>query len=131
MIIIASNGLEVIDNRPEAEIANSNRQHFEERYANEQKHKLAEQLKRNKHPFAARLMSACGMLQKGDSNMYQFGSNEYGNKGGFKITCQCGREARIVPIHCRDNEKLKITLEIRCVCGNKYGATIHEEGRIK
>ena len=32
MIIIASNGLEVIDNRPEAEIANSNRQHFEERY---------------------------------------------------------------------------------------------------
>lgn len=62
MIIIASNGLEVIDNRPEAEIANSNRQHFEERYANEQKHKLAEQLKRNKHPFATKLMSVCGML---------------------------------------------------------------------
>lgn len=63
--------------------------------------------------------------------MYQFGSNEYGNKGEFKITCQCGREARIVPIHCQDNEKLKIMLEIRCVCGNKYGATIHEEGRTK
>lgn len=62
MIIIASNGFEVIDNRPEAEIANSNRQHFEERYANEQKHKLAEQLKRNKHPFATKLMSACEML---------------------------------------------------------------------
>ena len=49
--------------------------------------------------------------------MYQFGSNEYGNKGGFKITCQCGREARIVPIHCRDNEKLKITLRFGAFVG--------------
>lgn len=33
--------------------------------------------------------------------MYQFGSNEYGNKDGFKVICnKCGREARIVPIHC-------------------------------
>lgn len=64
--------------------------------------------------------------------MYQFGSNEYGNKDDFKVICnKCGREARIVPIHRHDNEKLKITLEIRCVCGNKYGATIHEEGRTK
>lgn len=63
--------------------------------------------------------------------MYQFGSNEYGNKDGFKITCQCGREARIVPTHYHDNGKLKIALENRCICGNKYGATIHEERRTK
>lgn len=64
--------------------------------------------------------------------MNEFGSNEYGNKDGFEITCQCGRQARIVPIHhwCYNGD-FKITLEIRCICGNKYGATIHEERRIR
>ncbi len=61
--------------------------------------------------------------------MMKFGTDEYGNKDGFKVICQnCGKEARIVPIHYRNrtNEKLeKIILEIRCPCGNKYGATIH------
>ena len=66
LYIIASNGAEVIDCRPEAEIADTNRQHFEERYAREQKRKLAEQLKRNKHPFAQKLLSSCGLLQKGE-----------------------------------------------------------------
>ena len=61
MIIIASNGYEVIDNRPEAEIAASNRQYLEERYNREQA-KLAEQLHKNKHPFAQKLLSACGLL---------------------------------------------------------------------
>lgn len=61
MIIVASNGLEVIDNRPEADIAASNRQYLEERYAREQT-KLAKQLKKNKHPFAQKLLSACGLL---------------------------------------------------------------------
>ena len=63
MIIVASNGCEVIDNRPEAENADSLAKHFENRYAREQKCKLAKRLKRNKHPFAEKLMSACGMLQ--------------------------------------------------------------------
>lgn len=62
MIIIASNGTEIIDNRPEAQLADSLAKHFEERYANERQRKLAEQLKKNKHPFATKLMSACGML---------------------------------------------------------------------
>lgn len=62
MIIIASNGYEVIDNRPEAEIAALNRQYLEERYIREQERKLTEQLKRNKHPFAQKLLSACGLL---------------------------------------------------------------------
>ena len=60
--------------------------------------------------------------------MREFGTNEYGNKEGFLIKCnQCGKEARLVPTHhYDDNHKLeKITLEIRCTCGNKYGATIH------
>ena len=59
--------------------------------------------------------------------MREFGTNEYGNKNGFKIVCQhCGKEARIVPIsHINDNHKTeKLVLEIRCVCGNKYGADI-------
>lgn len=60
--IIASNGTEVIDSRPEAEIANANARSFEERYANEKQRKLAEQLRRNKYPFAKKLLSACGLL---------------------------------------------------------------------
>ena len=62
MIIIASNGIEVIDNRPEAQISASNRQYLEERYAREQQRELAEKLHKNKHPFAKKLMSACGLL---------------------------------------------------------------------
>ena len=62
--------------------------------------------------------------------MEAFGTNEYGNKDGFKvICCRCGKEARIIPTHhYKDGEYVnpeKITLELRCTCGNKYGATIH------
>lgn len=62
------------------------------------------------------------------SNMRAFGTEEYGNNDGFKIICnQCGREARLVPTHhYKEVGNLeKITLELRCTCGNKYGATIH------
>ena len=62
MIIVASNGCEIIDNRPEAYAADSLAKHFENRYAREQQRKLKEQLKKNKHPFAQKLMSACGLL---------------------------------------------------------------------
>lgn len=62
--------------------------------------------------------------------MESFGSREYGNKDGFKIICcNCGKEARLVPNHHYKNGEYehpeKITLEVRCVCGNKFGATIH------
>lgn len=60
--IIASNGVEVIDPRPQAMIADSLARHFEERYAREQERKLAEQLHKNKHPFVQKLLSACGLL---------------------------------------------------------------------
>lgn len=60
--IIASNGVEVIDSRPQAMIADDLAKHFEERYAREQERKLAEKLKKNKHPFAQKLLSACGLL---------------------------------------------------------------------
>ena len=64
--------------------------------------------------------------------MQSFGTEEYGNKNGFNvICCQCGKEARLVPTHhYKDGEYKhpeKITLELRCTCGNKYGATIHSE----
>lgn len=62
MTIIASNGYEVIDNRLEAENADSLAKHFENRYAREQQRKLEEQLHKNKHPFAQKLLSACGLL---------------------------------------------------------------------
>lgn len=71
--------------------------------------------------------------------MKQFGTNEYGNKEGFKIVCcKCGKEGWAVPIshyehginHC-ENGKYgnpdKITFEFRCSCGNRYGATIYEK----
>lgn len=61
-IIHAENGIEVLDSRPQAMIADGLARHFEERYAREQKRKLAEQLHRNKHPFAQKLLSACGLL---------------------------------------------------------------------
>lgn len=64
--------------------------------------------------------------------MKSFGSEEYGNKDGFKITCcKCGKEGWIVPTHHLDKTptdfSVKITLEFRCTCGNKFGATIHSE----
>ena len=61
--------------------------------------------------------------------MKAFGTEEYGNTDGFKIICnKCGREAQIAPPHhYKGIEKLeKITLEFRCVCGNRYGAIIHD-----
>lgn len=58
----AYNGMEIVDTRPEAEIAYSNMRYAEERYAREQERKLAEQLHKNKHPFAQKLLSACGLL---------------------------------------------------------------------
>lgn len=68
--------------------------------------------------------------RQGESVMREFGTEEYGNKDGFKIICnKCGKEARLVPAHYYKGIKNldKITLEIRCVCGNRYGATIHKE----
>ena len=62
MIIIIKDGYDVIDNRPEAEIAQSERDYFEERYNRELKRKL----EANKHPFAKKLLAACGLLQKGE-----------------------------------------------------------------
>lgn len=64
--------------------------------------------------------------------MKSFGSEEYGNKDGFKITCcNRGKEGWIVPIHYHDkisiDFSMKITLEFRCICGNRFGATIHLE----
>lgn len=62
--------------------------------------------------------------------MEEFGTEEYGNSDGFKIICnKCGKEAWLVPTHhYKEVGNLeKITLEIRCVCGNRYGATIHKE----
>lgn len=61
--------------------------------------------------------------------MRAFGTKEYGNADGFRIICNsCGREARIIPTHhYKELGKLeKMTLEYRCICGNKYGVTIHD-----
>ena len=58
--------------------------------------------------------------------MKPFGTNEYGNKEGFKIVCcKCGKEGWAVPTHYHGIGKFKITFEFRCSCGNRYGATIH------
>lgn len=59
-------------------------------------------------------------------DMRAFGTDEFGDKNGFKVICQrCGREARVIPTHYLENGKtIKITLGFRCICGNKYGATI-------
>lgn len=64
--------------------------------------------------------------------MKQFGTNEYGNKEGFKIICcKCGSEGWVIPTHSYADGEYKnpekITLEFICSCGNKYGATIHEK----
>ena len=64
------------------------------------------------------------------NNMREFGTEEYGNKDGFKIICnKCGKEAWAVPIHhyTYGGSLEEVTLEFRCVCGNRYGATIHKE----
>lgn len=63
--------------------------------------------------------------------MQSFGTKEYGNKNGFSLKCnKCGREARIIPIHHYTdgiyNKPEKITLELRCTCGNNFGATIED-----
>ena len=58
MIIVIKDGYDVIDNRPEAEIAQSERDYFEERYNRELKRKL----EANTHPFAKKLLAACGLL---------------------------------------------------------------------
>lgn len=71
------------------------------------------------------------MMGLEENKMNVFGTEEYGNKDGFKVVCcRCGKEARIVPVHyyddgCATLVLKKITLELRCTCGNKYGATIH------
>lgn len=63
--------------------------------------------------------------------MLQFGSDEYGDRDSFKVVCQkCGKEGRVVATHhykdIKDNSlEKKITVEMRCSCGNRYGATIH------
>ena len=62
MIIIIKDGYDIIDNRPEAEIAQSERDYFEERYNRDLKRKL----EANTHPFAKKLLAACGLLQKGE-----------------------------------------------------------------
>ena len=62
--IIASNGVEVIDPRPQAMLADDLAKHFEESYAREKKREYTERLKRSKHPFICKLMTACGLLQK-------------------------------------------------------------------
>ena len=59
--IIASNGTEIIDARPDAEIHYENEMYMGERHNREQK-KLAKQLKKNKHPFAKVLANAMGLL---------------------------------------------------------------------
>ena len=64
MIYIIAQGTEIIDLRPEAEIAQSERDYFEERYNRELKRKL----EANTHPFAKKLLAACGLLQKGEYN---------------------------------------------------------------
>lgn len=41
--------------------------------------------------------------------MQAFGTDVYGNKDGFKIICcKCGKEARIIPIHCYGDGEYKI-----------------------
>lgn len=48
----------------------------------------------------------------------------------YIVCCKCGMEGWIMPIHSYANEDykntVKITLELRYSCGNRYGTTIHE-----
>lgn len=65
--------------------------------------------------------------------MKQLGTEEWGNRDGFKIVCQnCGREVDIIDTHFFGKytdykNPDKITLSIRCICGNEYGACIHSK----
>ena len=58
LVFTAYNGTEIIDPRPEAEINRENQRYFDERYNRDLKRKL----EANKHPFAKKLLAACGLL---------------------------------------------------------------------
>ena len=49
---------EIIDPRPEAELAQTERDYYEDRYNRDLKRKL----EANTHPFAKKLLAACGLL---------------------------------------------------------------------
>lgn len=61
--------------------------------------------------------------------MENFGTKEYGNKEGFTLKCnKCGKKGRIVPITYYDKDYIhptEIVIDLRCECGNKFGATIY------
>lgn len=64
--------------------------------------------------------------------MKPFGTKEYGNQHGFRVICnECHKEAWIVPVTYYSSEDVlnpeKIKLELRCSCGNRYGATIYDK----
>lgn len=62
--------------------------------------------------------------------MNSFGTDEYGNKNGFKTICQkCGKEAKIKRILHYDEHKMitKVTIDMKCDCGNLFGATVYSE----
>ena len=61
MIYIIAQGTEIIDPRPEAEIAQSERNYFEERYNRELKRKL----EANTHPFAKKAFSCMWTVIEG------------------------------------------------------------------
>ena len=58
MIYIIAQGTEIIDPRPEAEIAQTERDYFEEPYNRELKRKLEANTKKKKK----KLLAACGLL---------------------------------------------------------------------
>jgi hypothetical protein len=67
--------------------------------------------------------------------MKTFGTNEYGDRDGFKIICQdCGQEAWLTinsyyePIE--GTELLQMTAEFRCSCGNHFGSTIYRNEKL-
>ena len=58
MIVIIKDGYDIIDDRPEAEIAQMQRDYLEERYNRE----LIHSLHKNKHPFVKKLLAVCRLL---------------------------------------------------------------------
>lgn len=67
--------------------------------------------------------------------MRQFGTEECGDRNGFKLMCcKCGKEADITTTHHYEEQEgygdfkvKKITLNFRCYsCGNEFDATIHK-----
>ena len=62
--------------------------------------------------------------------MRSFGTDEYGNKNGFKVICQrCGREAQVIPTHYLENGKtIKDVLKenIAIIIGNE-GSGVRKE----